>query len=191
MIVGDVSRATRPTREDGTLRPLMIAHVVSDVGRMGSGVAKALYERWPTVRASYLAWAAGQIPGAPALAIGAVQPVQVEPETWVLNCCAMHGIGYKTSGRRPDGQPPLDMTALATCFEKVAALALRRDAAVHVPRLGALRGGGDWAAISALIDTHWVARGVDVTVYRWPFDPPDPGDPLARTAGSPTAAGPR
>lgn len=149
---------------------LLIPHIVNDANRqMGAGVAKALRTQWPAVEAAYHAWAAGNLRGAP-FARGNIQLVRVvaTPPWWVVNMVAQ-GAPRRIGG---PGPAPIDLTALRTCLEKLTETALAKGAAVHMPKIGALRAGGDWDQdIVPRIEATLCAAGVAVTVYEWINEP--------------------
>lgn len=139
--------------------PRIIAHVCNDIGGWGRGFVLALSARWPEPEAQYRAWAHGD--GSP-FGLGRVQLVQVEPDLYVANMVAQHGI------RADGGIPPIRYAALGYCMETVARHALELGASLHCPRFGAGLAGGDWKRIEHLIMTHWVLAGIDVTIYDLP-----------------------
>jgi O-acetyl-ADP-ribose deacetylase (regulator of RNase III) len=83
----------------------------------------------------------------------------VEPDLWVANMVAQHGM---TAG--PEG-PPIRYEAVRTCLAKVAELAQERDASVHMPRIGCGLAGGKWEMIEPIIADEVSAKGIEVTVY--------------------------
>lgn len=138
----------------------IIAHAVSDAGRWGQGFVAALSRRWPGPEAAYRAWAAGQLPG---FGLGAMQLVDVGGGLHVANLCAK-------SRADSDDAAALRLEALDRCFQTLAKPAARFGAGVHMPRIGARGGGGDWPKIEAMIAQRLGGAGVAVFVY----DPPPP-----------------
>ena len=134
----------------------IIAHCCNNVGAWGAGFVLALSRRWIQPEACYLEWAnqCGRNP----LPLGDVQFVDVADDLVVANI-----IGQVMGWQH--GQPPVRYDALARGFERVAQIALARDASMHAPRLGCGLAGGDWQRVSALIETQLCARGVAVTIY--------------------------
>lgn len=84
--------------------PAIILHGVNCQGRMGSGVAKALLDKWPVVRERYLKTASRD------RVLGAIEPIEVEPDLWVLNGYTQENFGY-------DGEVYADLEAIGTCVE--------------------------------------------------------------------------
>ena len=145
--------ATRP-QGDG---PKIICHVCNDVGGWGAGFVLAISRRWREPEHQYRAGHAGRDHND--FALGAVQFVQVEPDLWVANMVAQHGL------RRSGGVPPIRYEAVAECLEKVAAKASGLVASVHMPRIGCGLAGGEWSQIEPLIEEQLCRHDVAVTVY--------------------------
>lgn len=161
-VVGD---ATRP-HGDG---PRIIAHIVNDQGKWGSGFVVALSRRWPEPEEAYrmwcrvptnLSWCQGE--GLPKL--GNVQYVDVPPGITVANMMAQRGVRHDPSAPRA-----VDYDALAKCLGKLGAYAREMGASVHMPRIGCGLGGGDWETVEELITESLVDEyGLTVTVYDLP-----------------------
>lgn len=135
--------------------PKIIAHIVNDRGRWGKGFVVAISRRWPAPEADYRAWHREQVD----FALGETQLVQVEPEVWVANMIAQHGMGVA------NGIPPIRYDALRSCLEKLAARAAEMGASVHMPRIGCGLAGGEWSEVAPIIADTLSARGIAVTVY--------------------------
>ena len=90
--------------------------------------------------------------------LGAVQVVEVAPDTSVANMVAQHGIRSTKAG------PPIRYEAVGSCLEFVALHARENDMSIHMPRIGAGLAGGDWEKIEAII-LKQLADTVNVTVY--------------------------
>ena len=177
-ITYQVGDATRPEGLGGKI----IVHCCNDLGAWGAGFVAPLGRRYPTVRESYLTWAAGEYAAqdgadygallAPPFALGQVQFVPVEPNLIVGNMLAQHNVGPDERGR-----PPLRMGALNECLERVRVVALELGAHVYGPRFGAglAAMGADpiqvWAEIAEIISRELVAYGVPVTIYDLPGQP--------------------
>ena len=146
-VTGD---ATRPLGSG----PRIIAHVCNDIGAWGAGFVIAVSRRWPQPEADYRAWAE-RGPRHP----GAVQFVPVGDQIVVANMIAQRGVG---------GARPLRYGALYTCLGEVAAMAIRTDGSVHMPRIGCGLAGGSWEMVEALVEESLCERQVPVTVYDLP-----------------------
>lgn len=149
--------------------PIIIPHVVNDVGAWGAGFVLALSEKWPLAEHSYLLWSAagypahlGQHLNLPPFQLGQVQFVDVtgpQQSIFVANMCAQTGLMSRRN------QVPLVRPALANCMRKVREFALEHHAVIHAPRFGSGLAGGRWEDIEALIEKHWLSAGIPVTIY--------------------------
>lgn len=88
--------------------------------------------------------------------------VPVERDILVANIIGQDGIG-----RGPDGKPPIRYDAISKGFAHIAAYAINseKEVSVHLPRIGCGLAGGSWEEIEPLLDRHFVARDIPVTVY--------------------------
>ncbi len=121
--------------------PALIAHGVNCSNAMGSGVALALYTKWPKVKSMYHFCYRGFVAhGDPEDLLGEVQFVEVEPGLVVANCFTQENYG------RVFGKRYADPRAVKECLEDVARHAWDELALgeVHMPRIGSDRGGLDW-----------------------------------------------
>jgi O-acetyl-ADP-ribose deacetylase (regulator of RNase III) len=85
--------------------------------------------------------------------------VQVEPDLWVANIVAQHGMAAQA------GIPPIRYEAVEECLARVAERALALGASVHMPRIGCGLAGGKWERIEPLLIKTLAARHVSVSVY--------------------------
>ena len=120
----------------------------------------ALSKRWPDSERRYRAWHLGeeQLP----FGLGEVQFVEVQETIWVANLIGQRDI------RASQGFPPVRYEAIRAGLKKVAVEAKRLDASVHMPRIGCGLAGGNWGAISRIIQDELLSAGVQVTVYDLP-----------------------
>jgi O-acetyl-ADP-ribose deacetylase (regulator of RNase III) len=137
--------------------PKVIAHVCNDRGGWGKGFVMALSRRWPEPETAYRDWHRGR--GENDFGLGAVQLVQVLPDTWVANMVAQEGMAARA------GVPPIRYEAVGQCLGKVAERARELGASVHMPRIGCGLAGGKWEEIEPLIVKALCENGVAVTVY--------------------------
>jgi O-acetyl-ADP-ribose deacetylase (regulator of RNase III) len=137
--------------------PKVICHICNDAGGWGAGFVLAISRRWPEPERQYRAWHADREHND--FALGAVQFAPVEPDLWVANMVAQHGLG------RSQAVPPICYEAVAECLKKVAARAGELVASVHMPRIGCGLAGGEWSQIAPLIEEHLCRPGIAVTVY--------------------------
>jgi len=147
-VVGD---ATQPVKS-----PAIIAHVCNDEGKWGSGFVLALGKAHPQAESEYH----GLTPGRRVL--GFTQFV-VDGDVTIANMIAQHGV-------RPHHGIPLRYSSLNICLADVQNRALAEGRTVHMPRIGAKRGGGDWSVIKAII---LATMKVDTYVYTLPAEAND------------------
>lgn len=147
-LVGD---ATNPP---ATGRTRIIAHICNDEGRWGSGFVLAVSARWADPEALYRSQTEQTL--------GTNQYQEVEPDLLVANMIAQHGC------LKPGETPRqfVDYRAVEDCLRHLAAAARYKDAEIHMPRIGAGLGGGDWKIIEPLINK--TLAGLDVTVWDLP-----------------------
>lgn len=136
----------------------IIVHVCNDVGGWGRGFVNAVSRRWAKPEREYRRWYAECIADGD-FDLGATQMVKVEPDVWVANMVAQHGIGPA------QGVPPIRYAALAQCLDFVAGYATGLYASVHMPRIGSGLAGGSWDRIEPIIVERLVERQVPTTVY--------------------------
>ena len=139
--------ATAPVGEGFKLIP----HICNDIGAWGSGFVLAVSKKWSEPEQVYR--------NALPVYLGDVQYVLVEAEIVVVNMMAQRGI---------QGPPPLvDYGWLSLCLENVRRHAWKHNATVHMPKIGAGLGGGDWDVIKGIIQARLCVLGIDVTVYEY------------------------
>lgn len=157
-VVGD---ATRPEGDGYRI----IAHCCNNLGVWGAGFVVALSRRWPRPEVEYRRWAEGHGKDKFRKMLGAMQLVPVERGLAVANIVGQDGVG-----RAPDGGAPVRYEAIGRGFEFIARHLqnVEGGGSVHMPRIGCGLAGGRWPEIEALIDVHFVARDIPVTVYDLP-----------------------
>ncbi len=153
-LVGD---ATAP-RGDG---PRLIVHLVNDkTSNWGGPFARALKTRYPTAQAAFRDWA--REPGH--LKLGQVHLVDVDDDIAVATMIAQKGYGVSVKTR-------VRFAALRQCLDQVATTARKREATVHMPRIGTGEGKAEWPIVRELIDDELVRAGINVTIYTLPGTP--------------------
>lgn len=135
----------------------IIAHICNDIGGWGRGFVLAISRRWPAPEAAYRTWHRERATND--FGLGAVQLIQVEPYLWVANMIGQHGTKTGSKG------PPVRYEAVAQCLGKLAELAARHKASVHMPRIGCGLAGGKWEHIEPLIKGKLSDREIAVYVY--------------------------
>lgn len=135
-----------------------IVHGCNAQGVMGSGVALGVKNTWPHVYQNYR-----QIYGEDGLVLGRVYPVLAAEGLIVWNAITQDSYGA--------GNRHTSYEAIATCFEAVNEYIAEIEEAkasntlfegnkdvvfapaeVHIPMIGAARGGGNWKIISTIIE---------------------------------------
>ena len=152
--------------------PKVVAQVVNDkTPNWGGGFSKAARERFPAAQADFRRWAAESRAN---LSLGSTHVTAVGEDTHLASMVAQHGYGASDV-------PRIRYIALRKCLGLLRDAAVRLNATVHMPRVGAGLAGGNWSVISELIDEQLVRRGVSVTVYSLPGRAaPSPGDRPAK-----------
>jgi O-acetyl-ADP-ribose deacetylase (regulator of RNase III) len=69
--------------------------------------------------------------------------------------------GMKTGSQGP----PIRYEAVETCLERLADLAIEREASVHMPRIGCGLAGGAWERIGPIVEATLAERDIEVLVY--------------------------
>lgn len=116
-----------------------IAHGVNCQDKMGSGVAKVLYTRYPRVKSSYHEFCFNT---PLEIRLGEVQSA-IHGDIVIYNCFTQFNYGY-------DGQKYVSYEAVRECF-KALNLHLKGET-LAIPKIGAGLAGGDWSEIEAIIN---------------------------------------
>lgn len=145
--------ATQPRGEG----PRIVAHLVNDQAHAwgGRGFAMDLKRAQPQAAEAYRAWT---IASADNLRLGNVHLVEVAGGISVASLVAQEGYGDSRA-------PRLRYAALGECLEKVSVAAQRREATVHMPKIGTGQAGGVWHLVADLIEDKLSRFGVKVIVY--------------------------
>lgn len=139
---------------DITTTDLTIAHGVNCQNKMGSGVAKALYTKWPQVKEQYHIRCDNWSSDYPPL-LGSVQQVSIGARNPVYNLFTQQYYGY-------DGRRYLNYGAIASGFlHLVNNVGLKE---IAIPKIGCGLAGGDWNIVSSLIEDIAKDKMI-VTVY--------------------------
>lgn len=135
---------------------VIIAHVCNDKGGWGSGFVLAISKRWKEPEANYRKWKQEE---PETFMLGENKIVQVEPNLYVANMIAQSG--YKSIAN----PVPLSYKYLRKCLNSLAMTAKELEAEIHMPRIGAGLGGGNWDIIEEIIYTTISSRDIQVVVY--------------------------
>lgn len=136
-----------------------ICHQVNCKGKMASGVAKEVRERYPNVYWEYMnIWERSV--GLGISLLGQAQFVKVEPNRIIVNCFAQNNYGY-------DGGQYTNIKALKLALSAVAAIAKQDNSKVAMPyKIGCVRGGADWSVVEPMIEEIFK----DVHCELWKLD---------------------
>jgi len=118
----------------------IIIHICNDIDKWGRGFVLAVSKRWKEPEIAYHNLKLCE------RKLGNIQLIKVEPDIYVVNMIAQHGIGPNK-----EGQPPIRYDALVSCLLKVNEFAITNNASIHAPRIGAGLGGGNWVIIETII----------------------------------------
>lgn len=149
-----------------------IAHQVNCMGKMGSGVALQVKQKYPHVYEEYHKVASSEM-------LGKIQILPCNPkyigydcgsiaipntEQWICNLFAQDNYGY-------DGKQYTSEEALRSCFEKLNWLTFEKNnnfrAKIAMPyKIGCCRGGADWERVYTMIEEIFH----DTDVELWKFD---------------------
>lgn len=144
---------------DRANKKVLIPHIVNSHGVMGSGVAKALYDKFPIVKSEYIEFSRD-----PAFDLGEVQFVDCTKNIRVANMVAQ-----KLGSKIINGEtiPPIRYWALEECMKII------KDDWIEwpyyyiiAPEFGSLRAGGDFnGVIIPMINDIW--HNLDITICRF------------------------
>lgn len=127
-----------------TIKSGIIAHQVNCTNHIGSGVAKALIQKWPRVKTEYHNWCDRF--GTDNI-LGHVQLLVIDSSLYVANNFSQKDKGY-------DGKLYTNYDAVRKCFESINTMnkTLYRTQ-VYIPfNYGCGLGGGSWGTIEQIID---------------------------------------
>lgn len=124
-----------------------IVHGCNAQGVMGSGVALAVKQTYPEVYDDY-----SHIYRDVGLTLGKAYPVHINDQLTVWNAITQDSYGY--------GIRQTSYDAVATCFAQINKYindtvlfdVRHTPAEVHIPLIGAARGGGNWEIIREIIE---------------------------------------
>ena len=134
----------------------LLLQQVNCQGVMGSGVAKAIRDKWPVVFDKYKEmcddWSD---------LLGCVLPVQVNDTQKVMNMFAQDNFGY-------DGERYTSYDAIDTCLQKVANYCkLHEVKTIALPyHMSCDRGGANWNIIMEMIAQHFKYLDVEIEIWK-------------------------
>lgn len=144
-------------RDITTIDRGVIAHGVNCQGVMGSGVARALRDKWPIVYEDYKICPTGR------QMLGRAYKVEIVPDQlYVANCYTQVFYGY--NGRFAD------VDAIESALWYAYEWADFHHLDVYMPKIGAGRGGLDWdkeiVPVIEYINSKWIRTDTFVCLWR-------------------------
>lgn len=133
-----------------------ICHQVNCQGRMGSGIAKQIKERWPFVYVSYMGFYAhchdNNIP-----LLGKCLFVDIPGDTQVINMFAQECYGY-------DGKRYTSYDAFWACLGEIKEKVPKGSKIGFPAKIGCGLGGANWEVIFRMIE-QVLGEDFDVYIY--------------------------
>lgn len=123
----------------------------------GKGFVLAVSKRWPEPERAYREWHRNRAKND--FGLGAVQLVQVKPDTHVANMIGQRGTRTGSNG------PPVRYEAIERCLVALAGHATKLGASVHMPRIGCGLAGGRWERIEPIVVETLLKHDIRTTVY--------------------------
>lgn len=140
----------------------VIAHQVNCRGKMGSGIAKQIRDKYPIVYEQYMSfysWNLG-INQPPKMLRGQADFIKVNDNREVVNLYGQIDYGY-------DGKRYTSYALLSLALNEMFYLLKENDdIEVAIPyNMGCDRGGADWRVVEALLEDFSNLYGIDVYIY--------------------------
>jgi len=132
-----------------------IAHGCNAQNVMGSGVAKALFTKWPEVKSYYHEHCNGHEAIGYNIELGEVNVVDVGNKT-IFNCFTQEFYGY-------DNKRYVNYAAIVKCFSAILDYTSSEDK-LAIPKIGCGLANGDWNIVEQLINDT-VGDDLEVWVY--------------------------
>lgn len=135
-----------------------ICHQVNCQGKMNSGVAKAIRDKWPTVYTSYMGrYNYYHSHDREQDLHGKVQFIPVANNKTVVNMFAQLFYGY-------DGRRYTSYDAFWSCLGKIKEIVPKGSSIAFPGRIGCVRGGANWDVIKNMIEVV-LGKDYEVTIY--------------------------
>jgi O-acetyl-ADP-ribose deacetylase (regulator of RNase III) len=132
-----------------------ICHQVNCQGVMGSGVAKAIKNKWPVVYTDYRRFYESNKP-----LLNEIQIVAVSTEQLVINMFSQEYYGY-------DGDQYTSYDAFWKCLNKIKNKVPKGSKIAFPSKIGCCRGGANWQVILTMISEVLES---DYNVEIWEYD---------------------
>ena len=135
-----------------------ICHQVNCQGRMGSGIAKSIKEKWPEVYESYMHYSKYYLErGGPKSMLGSCQYITTANIT-VINMFAQEGYGY-------DGKRYTSYDAFWACLEEITKVVPKGSKIGFPDHIGCGLGGANWEVIKTMI-YEVLDKDFEVYIYK-------------------------
>jgi O-acetyl-ADP-ribose deacetylase (regulator of RNase III) len=147
-----------------------ICHQVNCLGKMNSGIAKAIREKWPIVYEKYdeecnswHAWADAHFDKEPVnraaeAMLGMAQLVPISKTQTVINLFGQGSYGY-------DGRRYTSYDAFWMCLGRIKEIVPQGSSIAFPDHIGCCRGGANWNVILSMIDAV-LGEDYEVHIYR-------------------------
>lgn len=135
--------------------PMVICHIVNNLGFWGSGFVVPLGKKFPEARDYYHQWV--NLHGTVGDMLGTAQLVKVDTKPlYVYNMCAQTGImAHSTGDRSQVNSKPIRYEALVKCMRDLVTAKIPIQSHIICPKFGSDRAGGNWEFIEELIEEIW------------------------------------
>ena len=130
----------------------IICHQVNCQGKMNSGVAKAIREKWPVVYENYRTKYEESV-WCKRSPLGDIQIVLVDTRKIVINLFSQENFGY-------DGKRYTSYDAFWNCLNLLKQTTLPEQTIAFPWRIGCVRGGANWAVIRTMIEEVFKDRDI-------------------------------
>lgn len=140
------------TKDITTVETGVLINGVNCQNVMGSGVARAYFEKWPFVKEQYHLWHDAEH------VLGKFDPVVIEPERlYVANCWTQEFFGA-------DKKVYADTGAILTSVSQAAMFARRRGLDVYAPWVGCGLGGLSTSQVKPILNSVSNVTGCKIYV---------------------------
>lgn len=133
--------------------PAVIIHGVNCQRTMKSGVAKALFTKWPQVKEAYM-----EVPKEDHI-LGRVGSIKIKENLFIINCWTQREYGY-------DGKGYASVKAIDACLWYASNFAIRSNIKnIYSPRIGCGLGGLDWETdVKPVFELVEHSSSIDITI---------------------------
>lgn len=147
-----------------------ICHQVNCQGKMNSGIAKAIRDKWPVVYKEYQNWydcwcqkvlddygGCEDYPSPSEVMLGRIQIIDINDNQAVINMAAQQYYGY-------DGMRYTSYDAFWECLNKIKQTIPTGHSLGFPAKIGCCRGGANWNVIKAMIE-EVLGNDYDIYIY--------------------------